>query len=105
MCGEGRPGLGKAFVKWLWDNQGFDTACHKVDTTSACKGWRGYKEFPNDERLRRFDRSDHKFVAVACACEENPLVLNSVDSDWWDHLETLSENGVHVHCLCERTGR
>ena len=60
---KGQPGLGDAFFKWLFNNQGFEEVCEKVEI-SLDDEW-GFGEFPHDEKLRDFDKSDRKFVAVA----------------------------------------
>jgi hypothetical protein len=57
-------------------------------------------QFPNDERLVGFDRSDHKFVAVALAHPERPPILNAVDADWWYYREELARHGIRVEFLC-----
>lgn len=59
-----------------------------------------FEEFPGDEELADFDRQDRKFVAVALTSVNDPTILNAVDSDWWDHLEALNNNGVKVEFLC-----
>lgn len=95
----GQPGLGDAFFKWLWDNQGNPDHCRQVRITPANDS-RGFEEFPDDPALAEFDPSDRKFAAVAIASGENPPILNASDTDWWNHREALSRNGVEVRFLC-----
>jgi hypothetical protein len=95
----GQPGLGDAFFKWLWDNQGNPDHCRRVPVMPT-KNRRGFEEFPDDSALEDFDPSDRKFVAVAIASGENPPILNASDTDWWNHREALSRNGVEVRFLC-----
>ena len=94
----GQPGVGDAFFKWLHENQATPQHCRTVPVTAQAD--RGFAEFPGDARLRSFDLSDRKFVAVALASETGPQVLNAADRDWWEHRKALAENGVNVLFLC-----
>jgi hypothetical protein len=96
----GQPGLGDAFFKWVWNNQGNVLQCRLVDITPDDK--RGFAEFPDDPGLERFDKSDRKFVAVALASGNAPPILNATDTDWWIHRTALHSNGVRVEFLCPR---
>lgn len=97
----GRPDMGRAFVKWVFDNQANRRLIRKVPITrSQTPDWRLFEEFPADESLKGFHNDDQKFVAVAVASGENPRILNAVDSDWWDYREQLAANGVRVNFLC-----
>lgn len=97
----GQPGAGHAFVKWAHDHQAISAKVRQVPITpSADGGWRRYDQFPDCQDLSTFDKSDQKFVAVALASGENPLILNAVDSDWWNHRAALTAAGVNVEFLC-----
>lgn len=96
----GQPGLGDAFIKWIHDVQGDETHCKQVHITPSAVDPLNFDEFPADERLKNFDRSDRKFVAVALASGEESQILNAVDSDWANHFAALSENGLHIEFLC-----
>ncbi len=96
----GKPGAGRAFVKWAYDNQFNDGLCRRVPITRTDDGWRRFAEFPDDNALRGFDVSDQKFVAVALASDEDPPILNAVDSDWWNYGPALARHGVVVENLC-----
>jgi hypothetical protein len=101
----GQPGPGDAFFKWLWDNQGNPEHCRKVQVTPTADS-RKFEEFPNDRELARFHPKDRKFVAVAIASRENPLILNAADTDWWDYREALNRHGFELRFLCpELMGR
>lgn len=93
----GQPGLGDAFMQWVWENQAVAERCEQVSLASSEAG---FVDFPDDGRLRKFDLSDRVYVAVAKASRNTPEVLNAVDPDWWEHREALSENGVRVRFLC-----
>lgn len=94
----GQPGLGDAFFKWLWVNQANPTHCRRVEITPDAA--RGYREFPDDRALDRFDRDDRVFVAVAIASREAPPILNASDTDWWEHRAALEKHGIRVEHLC-----
>lgn len=96
----GQPGPGDYFMKWLWQNQSVPARCEQVSIIPLPDDPEDFQEFPKDDRLSAFDRSDRKFVAVAKASENSPAVLNATDSDWWDHREALSDNGVTIEFLC-----
>lgn len=95
----GQPGLGDAFFKWLWDNQGNPDHCRQVSVKPR-RDRRGFDEFPDDAALEGFDPGDRKFVAVAVASGERPPILNASDTDWWEYREALERHGVKVRFLC-----
>ena len=94
----GEPGAGDAFFKWLLDNQENPRHCRSVAITPHPE--RGFAEFPDDQELSNFDRSDRKFVAVALASGASPPVWNASDTDWWQHRDALEKHGVAVHFIC-----
>jgi hypothetical protein len=93
----GQPGVGDAFMQWVWENQAVAARCEQVSLTV---GTSGFKEFPTDPRLNRFDLADRIFVAVAKASINDPEILNAVDPDWWEHRDALAQNGIRVNFLC-----
>jgi hypothetical protein len=86
----GQPGLGDAFMQWVWEHQAVENRCEQVSSA----------EFPQDPELRTFDPSDRKYVAAALASHNQPEILNAVDPDWWQHRAALARNGVRVRFLC-----
>jgi len=97
----GQPGMGDAFLKWVWYNQANPELCEQVEIHPRGKGIEeDYQEFPVDPALCKFDPSDRKFVAVALGSKNNPEVLNAVDPDWWEHKQALQECGVRISFLC-----
>ena len=94
----GQPGVGDAFLKWVLTYQANPRHCEQVAITVSDDG--GFLEFPNDEPLADFDRSDRKFVAVALSHPERPAILNAVDRDWWDYRQALEKHGIIVEHLC-----
>jgi len=97
---EGQPGMGDAFMKWVWENQAVIQRCERVKLTVRGDDPQDILEFPDDPELDGFDRSDRKYVAVALASEKNPLILNAVDTDWWHYREVLMQKGVRIDFLC-----
>lgn len=100
LAHRGQPGTGDAFFKWLWDNQGNEAHCRRVEITSIHPDPRGFQEFPQDGRLAAFDPSDRKFVAVALAAGTGPPIVNATDTDWWAARDVLSEHGVNIEFVC-----
>lgn len=96
----GQPGLGDYFVKWAHDNQANPKRCTQVKIVPKADDPEDFEEFPEDPDLHSFDRSDRKYVAVALACEEDPLVLNATDTDWWRFRGPLKRHRVRVEFLC-----
>lgn len=99
---EGQPGVGDAFFKWVLTNQADPTRCEQVRIAlrPEREDEADFVEFPNDPRLARFDRSDRKFVAVACTHPEHPPILNAVDTDWREYADVLAEYQVTIEFLC-----
>ena len=96
----GQPGAGDAFMKWVWENQAVIERCERVILNPKWGDEEGFIEFPDDQQLETFDRSDRKYVAVALASKNRPVILNAVDPDWWEHKEVLEKNGLHLGFLC-----
>lgn len=89
---------GDVFVKWLLRNNANPARCDLVPLTEHEE--RGFASFPEDERLRRFDPPDRKFVAVAAAHPGRPPILQASDSKWLDWSPALKDHGVEVEFLC-----
>ena len=96
----GQPGAGDLFMKWVFDNQAVEDRCELVPLTQQSGDHDDFAEFPADNALAHFDRSDRKFVAVALGSNNAPEVLNAVDSDWWDFRHALSNHGIQIAFLC-----
>jgi hypothetical protein len=95
----GEPGVGDAFMKWVWNVQADEDRCERVHLTSRGEEY-DFSEFPDDPALATFDRSDRKFAAVALASALEPVILNAVDSDWAKCYLALERNGLTIHFLC-----
>lgn len=96
----GQPGAGDLFMKWVWNNQANEEFCKQVSITPIGGNHGDFKEFPRDPRLKRFDRNDRKFVAVALASKRNPEIINASDTDWWIHKVALEDHGLRLSFLC-----
>lgn len=94
----GQPGLGDAFFKWVLTNQANSQRCQQVKITLTAE--KSFEEFPEDESLANFDKSDRKFVAVALTHPEKPPILNAVDSDWKNFEIALNNIGITIIFLC-----
>lgn len=95
----GEPGAGDRFLKWALANK--DTQCDLVQITSVDGLENEFAEFPDDSELAGFDPDDRKFIAVACAHEDKPPILQAVDRGWSEFHDALQRNGVTVEFLCE----
>jgi hypothetical protein len=96
----GQPGAGDMFLKWVFDNQAVSERCELVPLTQQSNDGDDFAEFPADNALANFDRSDRKFVAVARGSRNAPAVLNAVDSDWWDFRHVLTRHGIKIVFVC-----
>ena len=79
LSSSGQPGFGDAFLKWVHNHQANAIRCMHVHITPDAR--RGFVEFPDDPRLKGFDRDDRKFIAVACAHPDRPPVAQALDSE------------------------
>lgn len=97
----GQPGIGRAFVKWAFDQRFDPTKCEQTPITPLDPpSWRLYAEIPDVPPLRGFDRSDQKFLAVAIASNPNAAISNAVDSDWWHFKEAIEAAGITIDFVC-----
>ncbi|MDX2066516.1 MAG: hypothetical protein SFX74_12315 [Fimbriimonadaceae bacterium] len=98
QCQYGTPrGVGDVFVVWASTHRATLAKCETVSIQEDSE-WE-FAEFPHDDALRAFDRSDRKFVAVAIASGVNPVIYNATDSDWSDFAVPLAKY-VAVVELC-----
>jgi hypothetical protein len=96
----GQPGPGDGFMKWIWNNQTNPSRCEQVAITPIGQSQDDFEEFPCDPALVNFDRKDRKFVAVALASRNQPVIVNAVDSDWANYQTQLGNYGVRILQLC-----
>ena len=90
----GRPGVGDAFFKHVFNNQYQCEYVRRVAVTPAEDDRRGFEVLPENT----FDREDRKFLAVAVVA--GAVVLNATDSDWGEQEALMDELGVEVGQLC-----
>ena len=91
----GGQGVGDALVKHIHDNQWSGVRVQQVSVTPTDDA-RGFAELPENE----LDRSDRKFLAVACVARVP--VWNATDSDWAQNASLIQQLGVEVRQLCPR---
>ncbi len=98
----GRPGVGDEFMLWVLQNRDNPAHCERVTITPLAGSDDGndFAEFPQDPALVGFDRSDRKFVAIALAHPEKPVIINATDTDWWIYRIQLEKHGVQITFLC-----
>lgn len=102
LYSEGQPGIGVAFLKWLWSIQYNVAHCDRVKIKSKESVVGSFEEFPCHEGLKDFDIADRKFVAVSVAHPGQPIILEGTDTKWWGWKDALAECGVPVEFLCSQ---
>lgn len=90
---KGAPGLGDKFIKWLFD---FQYSSPNIIRQEITETESGYSEFPVDQKLVNFDKSDMKFVAVANARQPHPVLVEATDSKWWKWAIALKKHNIQV---------
>lgn len=90
---KGQPGVGDRFLQVV-----LNSAPRRVERVVLGKTGGEFFDFPRDPALVKFDPSDRKFAAAAR--NAGASVANAIDSDWLDHREALSRNGVKVKFVC-----
>lgn len=98
MSGSGQPGSGDAIFRYIIENQYADSGVVRVTLTTADDG--SFAEFPADEELTNFDRSDRIFVAISAAGPKPNRIVNCIDSDWSESSTALQRVGIQVEELC-----
>ena len=97
---KGQPGAGDAFFRWFFNNRGRKDLCREVTINGITAPWRLFREFPADENLKDFDRSDQKFVATARAEDVHAVIVQASDHKWLRWNPHLEKHGVIVRFLC-----
>jgi hypothetical protein len=93
QLGAGMPGVGHRFLQ-----KSFSEAAHRVDRVAITPKGEHYAEFKFDGPLKKFDKSDRKFVALAAVCKAP--IYNAADTDWLDHKSDLTAKGITITFLC-----
>lgn len=96
----GQPGPGDVFMKWVHERQWDPARCTRVEITPD--DGRVFVEFPDSPDLTGFHNDDRKFVAVAAAHPDHPVILQAVDWKWRDWADALAKEGLAVRFLCSR---
>ncbi len=90
--------VGGQFLKWLLQNQSNQTRVEQVPLTEITADC--FAEFPDPALEQVFDAPDRKFVAVAHAHIDKPVVWQAADCKWLDWWPALQAKGVRVDFLC-----
>jgi hypothetical protein len=96
---EGQPGVGDGFFRWLLLNQS-SGKCEFVKITPLPEDDMDFEEFPHDDRLIKFDRSDRKWIAVSRAHQEHPPISQATDTKWAKFAAIFAEYDVKIEFLC-----
>lgn len=91
-------GVGDVFLRWLLHEQ--DNPA-RVDKLPLPMVGGHHVHFPSDIRLDQFDLSDRKFVALAVAHPEHPVILQATDSKWLDWAPALRDHQIEVRFICQ----
>ena len=96
----GQPGTGDAFFKHLVESGYNAKRVRQLHLPKTASG--EYEHFPADPDLRTFDQADRIYVALVKASSDGALIVNSVDSDYKQHVDALRRNNVMVEELCPK---
>lgn len=91
-------GTGDVFLKWLLQNSCNSSYVETVTITD--NGEEGFKEFPDPSLQDLFDAPDRKFVAVANAHPDKPIILQAADCKWLDWWQRLADAQVQIKFVC-----
>ena len=92
--------VGDRFLQWILRNWANPQRCDLVSITPINNLENEFQEFPTDPDLQDFDPDDRKFIAVALAHPEKPLILQAVDYRWLDFRDAFQRNGLTVAFIC-----
>lgn len=88
-------GLGVRFIQWLHKRIRQFPPEDRVQITQSGDS---YEEFPPFEELKKFDKSDRKFIAVANAhpARPKPTIYVADDSKWMLYIKGFQKAGIRV---------
>lgn len=55
-----------------------------------------FENYPESEKLKKFDPPDRKYIALAYNHKERPPIVEASDSKWWGIREDLENNGIKI---------
>jgi len=94
-----QPGPGTVFLKWILTNEWNSKRITRVPISEKREDPEDFHELAVPVSVQ-YDRSDKKFLAVAAAHPEHPVILQSFDSKWWGWQKELEKIGVSILFLC-----
>lgn len=89
-----------AFLKWLMQAGKASGRVSYATLTPTNADKTDFAECPDHPGLVKFDRSDRKFLAAACAHQPRAAILNAVDTDWLLIRRPLAELGIRLELVC-----
>lgn len=93
------PNMATRFCKWLFH---YINIIPDEDFIELPLNGNGeYIDFPDDIRLKTFDLSDRKFIALAKKHSEHPTIIEGADCKWWGFREALADLGIKVTFIDE----
>lgn len=96
--GGGSSGVGAKVAKRLRSRAYDASVCRRVAITPIEEPPGSYEEVP--DFVRDFDNDDQKFLAVAKADPERPLIYAGLDRAWWCRRTDLTDAGFDVQFPC-----
>ncbi|MCK6490847.1 MAG: hypothetical protein L6R48_21555 [Planctomycetes bacterium] len=99
---KGQPGPGDIYLKWILTHEWGEEKVTRVKITEKPNDVEDFEELPVPPAGIAYDRSDRKFLAVAAAHPERPVILQAFDSKWWGWRMALAKANIKVCFLCER---
>lgn len=97
-----KGGLAGQFLMYLINHRHDSTRFYRVKLRKNVDGQ--YEDYPHDEALLEFDRSDRKWVAMAIRFKEDTQkdapIVNAADRDWRLFQSQLENWDVQLEFLC-----
>ena len=87
------PNIATQFFRWLFK---YMNTIPDVDFVELPLKNEEYVDFPNDNRLSKFDLADRKFIALANKHPDHPSIIEASDCKWWGFKEVFVELGINV---------
>lgn len=97
---KGIPGVGDAFIQWLWQNMGREEICEVVNILPLNVEETQFDTILSIEAFDNFDPADKKFLAVAFGSQFEVTIHNATDSDWESISEILPNYQINLNQLC-----
>ncbi len=80
------PNMSTEFLKWALVHAEF-VALNEIEPNV-------YIPYPDNAKLKGFDPSDRKYIALAYKHPQKPDIIEGTDSKWWGIKQELADNGI-----------